>query len=303
LIALFTLFLNNLLPIFLIAGAGFILGRQLQVNPRTLSQVSFYFFSPCLVFQLLIQNQLSNSDIARMMGFTATTTLLVGLIAWSASRVLKFERRLLAAVVIAAMFMNAGNLGLPLNLFAFGETALTQASLFFVTQSILTNTIGIVIASLGSSSLKQALLGMLKIPAVYALALGLLVARQGWHLPTFLERATTLAGNAAIPSILVLLGLQLQRTHWTGQILALTLTSVIRLLAAPALALGLCGVFGLQGVARQAGVLESAMPTAVLSTVLATEYDVEPTFVTSVVFITTLLSPLTLTPLLAYLGG
>jgi predicted permease len=62
-------------------------------------------------------------------------------------------------------------------------------------------------------------------------------------------------------------------------------------------------LFGLQGAAFQAGVVESAMPSAVLSTVLATEFDVEPAFVTSTVFITTLLSPITLTPLIAYLGA
>jgi predicted permease len=59
----------------------------------------------------------------------------------------------------------------------------------------------------------------------------------------------------------------------------------------------------LQGSALQAGVTEASMPTAVMATVLATEYDVEPAFVTTVVTTTTLLSPLTLTPLLALLGG
>jgi malate permease and related proteins len=50
-------------------------------------------------------------------------------------------------------------------------------------------------------------------------------------------------------------------------------------------------------------VIQSAMPSAVLTTVLATEYDTEPSFVTSVVFVTTILSPLTLTPLLAIMGA
>jgi predicted permease len=53
----------------------------------------------------------------------------------------------------------------------------------------------------------------------------------------------------------------------------------------------------------QAGISESAMPTAVVMTVLATEYDIEPSFITTVVFMSTLLSPLTITPLLAYLGA
>ena len=57
----------------------------------------------------------------------------------------------------------------------------------------------------------------------------------------------------------------------------------------------------LGGMAYNAGVLESSMPTAVLSTILSTEYEAEPAFVTTVVFTTTLLSPLTLTPLLSIL--
>jgi hypothetical protein len=69
------------------------------------------------------------------------------------------------------------------------------------------------------------------------------------------------------------------------------------------LAIGLSQLFGLEGSARQAMVLEASMPTAVLTTVIATEYNLQPTFVTAVVFTTTLLSPLTLTPLLSFLGG
>jgi predicted permease len=62
-------------------------------------------------------------------------------------------------------------------------------------------------------------------------------------------------------------------------------------------------LFGLEGAARQAGILQSAMPSAVICTILASEYDVEPRFVNSVVFLSTLVSPLVLTPLLAYLGA
>ena len=78
---------------------------------------------------------------------------------------------------------------------------------------------------------------------------------------------------------------------------------VLRLVAAPLFALALNLAFRLQGPAFQAGILESAMPTAVILTVLATEYDVDPSFVSTAVFTTTLLSPITITPLLAYLGA
>jgi predicted permease len=301
--ALLALFLNNLLPIFLASGAGFLLGKWLKVDPRSLSRVVFYIFSPCLVFNLLTQSQLSNGDILRMVSFATTLLLLVGGLALILGLLLRLERRMLIAVVLTAVFMNAGNYGLSVNLFAFGESALSQASLYYVTMGSLSYTIGVILASMGTYPLSKALLGLLKLPFVYALLLALVFVRMNWALPLPLERTTSLLGDAAIPAMLILLGLQLERARWGGQTLALALSNSLRLAISPLLAILISGWFGLQGVARQAGILEAAMPTAVMTTVLATEFDLEPSFVTTAVFTTTLLSPLTLTPLLAYLGA
>jgi predicted permease len=300
---LFNLFLNNLAPIFLIAGCGYVLGKRFQINPRTFSQVLFYFFSPCLVFNSLAKNQLSDSDFLSVAGFAITIVFLLGLLSWGIGSALRLERHLLAAVMITSMFDNAGNLGLSVTFFAFGDAALARASVIFVIYGTLTNTVGVVIASMGKSGLRQALLVLLKMPALYALILGVLFSRQGWVLPQFLDRAVSMATNATIPCMLVLLGVQLQRARWTGHTRALVTATSLRMLAAPVIAIGLSALFGLQGPTRQASILEASMPTAVMCTILATEFDVEPSFVTSVVFVTTILSPLTITPLLSYLGG
>jgi predicted permease len=61
-------------------------------------------------------------------------------------------------------------------------------------------------------------------------------------------------------------------------------------------------LFGFEHVARQGSVLEAAMPAAVATTVVATEYKLEPSLVTAIVFLGTVLSPLTLTPLIVYLA-
>jgi predicted permease len=68
------------------------------------------------------------------------------------------------------------------------------------------------------------------------------------------------------------------------------------------IALLMVALFGISGPARQASVTEASMPSMVSSTVLATEYQLDSKLVTAIVFISTLLSPLTLTPLLVYLG-
>jgi predicted permease len=300
---LLPLFFNNLFPILLVAAFGFSLGKWLKISPRPLSQVIFYIFSPVLVFKLINNNQLSNQDILHTLIFTILLIVVVGLIAWLIGSLLHFDRKILAAVLITCMFMNTGNYGLPLTSFAFGETALAFDSVYFVVNSVLTNTAGIVIASSGSMSIWNAIKGLLKYPAIYALGLGVLFLQFKWQLPSGLDRTVTLLSNAAIPSMLVLLGMQLVNIRLNGRLVPLILTTGLRLLVAPLLAFGLTRLFGMSGASYQAVMLESAMPVAVTTTILATEFDTEPTFVTAAVLVTTMLSPLTLTPLLAFLGA
>ena len=72
--------------------------------------------------------------------------------------------------------------------------------------------------------------------------------------------------------------------------------------AAGRLSVGLAALLSITGPARQAAVILSSMPVAVITTILALEFELAPEFVTSAVFISTLASPLTLTPLIAYLS-
>jgi hypothetical protein len=98
--------------------------------------------------------------------------------------------------------------------------------------------------------------------------------------------------------MLLLLGMQLSGNGRRAHIGLLGLVAVMRLVVSPLIAWGLTASFGLPAAAVQAGILEAAMPSAVLNSILATQYDVEPDFVSSAILVTTLLSPLTLTPLL-----
>ncbi|TAK14239.1 MAG: AEC family transporter [Anaerolineae bacterium] len=300
---LLSLFSNNLLPIFLAAAAGFALGRLLHPDPRTISRLTFFVFSPCLVFKLLTDNDLGGADVLGMFLVAVLVAVLTGLIALAVGRLLRLPRPLLAALVLSAMFGNAGNYGLSLNLFAFGEEGLAFASIYFVASGLMVYTFGIIVASMGNVDLRKSILNLFRFPTLYAVLLALGFNALGGETPLPLTRTIDLFADAAIPTMLILLGLQLERVEWRGRLRALAAANVLRLLVSPLIALGLALALRLQGPAFQAGIAESAMPTAVMVTVLATEFDVEPSFTTAVVTTTTLLSPLTLTPLLAFLIG
>lgn len=301
--SLLTLFADNILPIFLIAAIGYTLGRATPTDPRTISRITFFIFSPCLVFQLLTASQLDESAALQMAALAVAVLLGSGLLALVVGLALRLNRPLLASLVLVAMFGNAGNYGLSLNAFAFGEQGLAFASIYFVTSGVLVYTAGIFVASLGKASLRQSFSNLLRYPTLYAVLLALAANAFNFTLPTAADRAVNLLAGAAIPGMLLLLGLQLGKMEWRGRLLALSSANFIRLVASPLLALALAATLKLEGPAWQAAITESAMPTAVMAAVLATEFDVEPAFATAAVTSSTLLSPLTLTPLLAFLTG
>jgi predicted permease len=300
---LLKLFADNILPILIVAGAGFILQRSLRIDPQPLSRVIFYTFTPSLVFSLMNSTEIETNDILRMVVLAITVVAAVGLLSWLLSRLFRLDARVASAFILTATFMNAGNYGLSLNNLAFGETGLAWASIFFVTSAMLTNSAGVYVATVGRSSPAKALLGLLKVPAVYAIPIALMVRLCGWSVPQALDRSISILASAAIPSMLLLLGMQISRAGMPKRKGLLAAAASIRLLVSPLVAWFAAPLLGLTGMSAKAGILEAATPTAVLTIVIATEFDVEPEFVTSVVLATTLLSPLTITPLLAMLSA
>src|SRR5688572_32277102 len=159
-------FANNILPIILLSGAGFALGKLLQIDPRSLGRVVFYVFSPVLIFDLLIQNQLKMSEAAVVIAYAFSFILMMGVLTLIIGYFLKLERPALISILITTMFANTGNYGLPLVSFAFGEQALAYAGIYFVTTTFLFYTLGVLLASLGHMNIKDATLGLFRIPTM-----------------------------------------------------------------------------------------------------------------------------------------
>jgi predicted permease len=251
----------------------------------------------------LVGEEMSGSEIVHMVILAAAVMGVIGLLSLAAARLARLGPRSTAALILASTFMNAGNYGLSLNLFAFGAAGLALASLFFLTSSVLTNSLGVYVASAGRLPPLAALKGLLKVPSLYAVPAALMVRSAGWAIPVPIQRPLDLLSQATVPSLLLLLGIQIASSGIPRERGPLLMAAGFRLILSPAVAWVLASALGLSLAARQAGIIEAAMPTAVLSTVIALEFDAHPEFVTGAVLATTLLSPLTITPLLLLLGA
>jgi predicted permease len=298
---LLAIFVSDILPIFTIAAVGFLLARLLKASVRTLAHVVFYALVPCLVFNLLVTSRMTGVQFGRMAAMSVLLTLTMGLIARLVAIPLRMSRPELSAFLLVVMFSNSGNYGLPVVLFAFGPDALVHATAYFVAGSVMTYTLGVFLAAAGRRSLRSALIGIAKVPVLYGVAVAAVVLATGVPVPLAVARPVGLLSDAALPMMILVLGMQLERASIPDRPVLVAAAVGLSLIVAPIVALGLASLLGVAGAGRQAGVALASMPVAVVTTILALEFDVAPAFVTSAVFVSTFLSPLTLTPLIAFL--
>jgi len=298
-----TVFWNVVTPVFLVAALGVVLQRTVVVDPRSLSRAVFYVFSPCLAFAGLYTMHLDGDSVVDMVLLALLMAGFMALAGIVISYLRGHGRLRTSATVLTLMANNNGNYGLPLNEFAFGLPGLQFALLYFVLNAVLNNTVGVYVASAGQASAGQALRNVSRTPLVYATLLALVWNRMQWPIPGPIMKAISLSADAAVPVMLLILGIHLGRLgrnlHWR-QILWVTMT---KLLVAPVAAWVIAGWLGMTGLERAVGVVQASMPTAVLTTVLSTEFDCEPEYVAEIVFATTLASVVTLTTVVTLLKG
>lgn len=299
---LLSIFVENILPAFVAAGLGYLLDRTFDLDVKTISRTCFYVLSPCLIFTSLTQSSVTGEEFGSIFLFEVLVMAILLAVTWSMARLARLTRQQESAFLLSVLFINAGSYGLSVNLFAFGKEALARAIIFFVGSTVFVNTLGVFLASRGRANVKTALFSVFKVPMIYAVVLAFVVRALPWPVTEMSWfRGLETVGGAAVPVMLLLLGIQLARSSLGRDLKRVSVATLLRLGLAPLLGLLVAAVIGLTGDTRRACVLEAGMPTAVTSVILSLEFDVLPEFVTGVVFLSTLLSPLSLTLLIALL--
>ena len=122
------------------------------------------------------------------------------------------------------------------------------------------------------------------------------------EVPSAALRGIEVAGAGAIPVMLLVLGMQLADLKTVASLRLAVPAISLRLFAGPLLGLLVATILGLGGLGRATSIIEASMPPAVFTIILATEFDLEPAAVTSIVMVSTLLSPLTIATTITLLG-
>jgi malate permease and related proteins len=297
-----TVLLNVILPVILVVGVAALAQRYLKLDLRTTSRAAFYLFAPALVFDSLANSTIGGAEFGKIALALIGVTLVLWGLGEGLGRLLRLKGLTLSAFLLSILLINAGNLGLPIVLFAFGQEGLARATAYYAVSSAISASLGVYLAVRGCSLGALPLRRLASVPLVYAATLGLAVNVLNLPVPEPLSKAIHLLGQASVPVMLVTLGLQLAQTgqdRWRGIHLPALATAVAaRLLVSPALALLAAVVLGMSGLTRHVVIAESAMPTAVMTTIIAAEFECDNGFVTVAVLASTIFSLMTLTLLL-----
>ena len=297
------IFANVVLPVFIVAGLGYVLERRLHPPIAPFNQLALFILMPALIFTALLQVDFRSEEPLRVTAFAFLLAVVMLVVGLALVRLAHLDRVTGSAFMLTAAFPNLGNYGLPVVLLAFGQEGLAVGTLLLAVQSVYSLTLAVVIASSGHVPLGRSLTEVARQPILYAVAAALILNLTGIALPTPILSALALPAQAAIPVMLLVLGMNFASTRAIERLALVSLAVFTRLVIGALAGWGLATALGIDGVARDVMIVGAAMPTAVFTILTATQFDTRPRFVSDVVVASTLASIVTVTIVLAIISG
>ncbi|HWO98903.1 MAG TPA: AEC family transporter [Bacillus sp. (in: firmicutes)] len=290
-------FFQVLLPIFGIFALGFIGQKKIGFETKTISTMALYLMSPVLVFRTFYTTEFDKNYLY-MAFYTFALCFVIIMIVYLIAFVRKYSTVETCGMILASAFMNNGNYGTPVVLLLFGAAGLHYAIVLMVIQSLVMCTVGVYYAAKGSpdgDGVRSAIRAVQRMPIVYGALLG--VVFQLFHIPLggSVQQAVDLVADAAIPTIMIVLGMQLAKIS-IGNLAKdkISLSLLLRLAVSPIIAYVLTLFLPVDDMMKQIMIIMAAMPTAANTTMYALQFNTEPDFVSSATLISTSLSLATL---------
>jgi malate permease and related proteins len=283
--------LSPVIPVFLLVLIGFVFAHWKKISLASVTEIIVYLGTPSLVFTSLASKPLLAGDIVVLLSGVVIIFAGVGLLIRVYFLLFQFRSR---GFALPVLFMNAGNMGIPLALFAFGPPGMQRATLLLAIITFFQYSLGIYILS-GRGNWTE----IFRLPLIYATIAGLSLNLGQIRIPELLFQPLSLLGQATIPLMLVSLGYRLHdfRSLKWGHAVG---GALLRIFGGFAAAYTAVYVIGADGINRQVILLYGSLPAAVINFILTEKFSQDPQLAASIVVLSTFLSVLTI-PLVLWL--
>jgi predicted permease len=294
----------KILTVFSISLIGYIANKIKWLpieSSKYLSQLLINISSPCLVIYSMSQQELNREttssviQVAALM-FLALTTAAV--LAFFAVKVMKAPAADRGVYQAALVLTNSGFMGFPLALAVFGEKGLFLMIIANAVFTLYTYSVGVLMLIAGKEERLTAgtvLRSIVSIPVVSSV-IGLVIFAFGIPLPSLLGDFLKTVGNITIPLSMIIIGIQLAESR-VREVLNnrhIYETIVLRLAVIPAALFIVFMWLPVNPFAFCIVIFAMSMPTAAVTPVLSEIHGVNAKLAAQAVFITTMLSMLTI---------
>jgi len=285
--------IDVIVPVFFVIGVGYYLGRKNpEINTDFITTFAGNVGTPAMIFYTITTTGVTLSVFTE---YFIYALIIIGGFSLVGIIFLLLLKKDFISELPPLILPNTGNMGIPICLFAYGTAGLGVASAIASVIILLHFTLGVLLAK-KSFSFEI----LIKNMPIYGIIVSVIFLYFEWEVPGYLENTTFLLTYATIFLVLMSLGIALSRLKvlsWTHA----SILGAVRVIIGPIIGFGLIKFFNLNGFAAGVLLIQSCMPSAILTYLVGSMYSEKKVVdsVASVIVTSTIMSFVTI-PIVVY---
>ncbi|MCR5025923.1 MAG: AEC family transporter [Methanobrevibacter sp.] len=262
---------------------------------ESLNNIVIYILMPCMVFSALYSADLSLLSTLGILPFIIlASSFITGAISYLILKKFNIPEKRLWSIVVAVMIANTAFMGYPINLGIFGQEGLLRAIFCDIATLIIFLILSFVLSLKFGGSTKSAIKKIALFPSLWAVILGIMLNFLNIPIGPVLENTVNYLGDGSIPLIMLSLGVSIDLSGLTRSRNMIIFTSAMKLILYPIIAFIFASIVGLVDLQFKISIIEAAMPSGLLSLVLAISYKLDFELTSDCILIDTVVSLLSL---------
>ena len=296
---------TTILSIILMIALGYVLKRidflsEKDIDP--FNKIVMYILLPCMIFHALYNSNLASiPNLGILPLVILSSSVITGIVSYFILKQLKLDDRTLWSVLVTVMIANTGFMGYPVTLGIFGQEGFLRAIFCDIATLCTFLLLSFILIMKFGGTIKTAIKKIAFFPPLWAVIFGLILNFVNIPIGPVLDNTINYLGQGAIPLIMVTLGLSIDFSALSRSKSMIVFTSIMKLAFFPLVAFFVAGYLGLVNLESTISIVEAAMPSGMMSLLLAITYKLDFELTSDCILINTVISLITLPVIISIL--
>ena len=288
----------TILSIVIMIGLGYFLKRidflsEKDIDP--FNKIVMYILMPCMIFHAIYAADLSQIPKLSILPFIIlASSFVTGIVSYFILKQLKFDDVTLWSVLVTVMIANTAFMGYPVTLGIYGNAGFLRAIFCDMATLCTFLLLSFVLLLRFGGTVKTAVRKIALFPPLWAVVLGLGFNILGIPIGPVVDNTVNYLGQGAIPLIMIALGLSINFEALSRSRSMIVFTSIMKLALFPFVAFLIASWLGLVNLEHSVSIVEAAMPSGMMSLLLAITYKLDYELTSDCILINTVISLITL---------